>query len=236
MSRPRSVKPARAPVRSPKKPTETPKARKASTKAPAARKVSSTARKQPSEPSKSPQGAARSPKKSKSVSPTNVVRVSVERGASASGLTPAGLKKRAERMLDVLDLQGVELSVSLVGDETIRGLNATWRKKDKATDVLSFPMLDDAALLHTPSPAEGARLLGDVIISTPTATRQAKVRKAPLADEIGVLLSHGVLHLLGFDHDTDDEEREMNAYAGVLAAAAVSRLSMRLKLVPVARR
>jgi probable rRNA maturation factor len=166
----------------------------------------------------------------------NVVRVSVERGAAAAGLTAAGLKKRAERMLDALDLQGVELSVALVGDGTIRDLNAEWRKKDKATDVLSFPMLDDATAFATSRRAEGARLLGDVIIATPTATRQAKARKATLADEIGVLLSHGVLHLLGFDHGTDDEEREMNAYAGVLAAAGVSRLPMRLKLVPVARR
>lgn len=172
--------------------------------------------------------------KAKSVA--NVVRVSVERGAAATGLTTAGLKKRAERMLDALDLSGVELSVALVGDETIRSLNASYRKKDKPTDVLSFPMLDDASAFATSQNAEGARLLGDVIISTPTATRQAEERKHTLAHEIGVLLSHGVLHLLGFDHDTDDEEREMDAYAAVLAAAAVSRLPMRLKLVPVARR
>lgn len=167
---------------------------------------------------------------------SNVVRVSVERGAAATGLTSAGLKKRGERMLDVLDLQGVELSIALVSDETIRGLNASYRKKNKPTDVLSFPMLDDASAFAISSNAAGARMLGDVIMSTPTATRQAKERKSTLADEIEVLLSHGVLHLLGFDHGTDDEEREMNAYAAVLAAAAVSRLPMRLKLVPVARR
>lgn len=161
----------------------------------------------------------------------NVVSVTVERGASAAGLSAAGLKKRADRMLAALDLHGVELSLALVGDATIRELNRTWRKKDKATDVLSFPMMDDARAAAGTSLAPV--MLGDVVVSTPTATRQAKSRKVPLADEVTVLLAHGVLHLLGFDHDTDDEEREMNAYAGVLAAAAVSRLPMRLKLVPV---
>jgi ssRNA-specific RNase YbeY (16S rRNA maturation enzyme) len=59
---------------------------------------------------------------------SSLVRVSVERGASATGLTSAGLKKRTERMLDALDLSGVEVSVALVGDPTIRELNRTWRK------------------------------------------------------------------------------------------------------------
>jgi len=200
-------------------------------KKPAPRSKSSAA------PAKKKPGAAKGRAKADrpAARAANVVRVSVERGAAAAGLTSAGLQKRAERMLDVLDLSGVELSVALVGDETIRQLNAEWRKKDKPTDVLSFPMLDDASALATSNGDPGARMIGDVIISTPTATRQAKERRATLADEIGVLLSHGVLHLFGFDHESDDDEREMNAYAGVLAAAAVSRLPMRLKLVPVRR-
>jgi probable rRNA maturation factor len=94
-------------------------------------------------------------------------------------------------------------------------------------------MLDDASVV---TKGRGPVMLGDVVISTPTATRQAKGRKATLVEEITVLLAHGVLHLLGFDHGTDDEEREMDAYAAVLAAAAASRLPMRLKLVPVAPR
>jgi probable rRNA maturation factor len=161
----------------------------------------------------------------------NLVRVSVERGAAAAGVTSATLKKRAERMLAALDLTGVEVSLALVGDATIRDLNRQWRKKDHATDVLSFPMMDDAR--PSAPPSTGLTLIGDVVVSTPTAARQAKARKATVTDEITVLLAHGVLHLLGFDHGTDDEEREMDAYAGVLVAAAASRLPMRLKLVPV---
>lgn len=174
-------------------------------------------------------------RKAAAPAPGNVVRVSIERGASAPGLTPSILKKRAERMLAALDLRGVEVSLALVGDETIRTLNREWRKKDKPTDVLSFPMMDDVAVgVAGAAPAGGGpTLLGDVIVSTPTATRQARERKAPLAQEVTVLLAHGVLHLLGFDHDSDDEEREMDAYARVLEAAALSALPMRLKLVPV---
>lgn len=160
----------------------------------------------------------------------NLVRVSVERGAAAPGLTSATLKKRAERMLAALDLSGVEVSLALVGDEAIRELNKQWRRKDKPTDVLSFPMMDDAR--PSAPPSTGLTLIGDVVVSTVTAARQARARKATLADEITVLLAHGVLHLLGFDHGTDDEESEMNAYAGVLVAAAASRHPMRLKLVP----
>lgn len=161
----------------------------------------------------------------------NLVRVSVERGAAAPGLTATTLKKRAERMLAALDLSGVEISLALVGDPTIRALNKQWRKKDKATDVLSFPMMDDASAGSPPS--TGLTLIGDVVVSTSTAARQAKARRATVTDEITVLLAHGVLHLLGFDHGTDDDEREMDAYAAVLVAAAASRLPMRLKLVPV---
>lgn len=205
--------PRRAPARGPAK--KAPRAKAPSTKV-AAKKTTSR-------------------KAAAAAAPGNVVRVSIERGASAPGLTPSLLKKRAERMLDALDLRGVEVSLALVGDDTIRTLNREWRKKDKPTDVLSFPMMDDAAVGAAGATVAGGgpTLLGDVIVSTPTATRQARERKAPLAQEVTVLLAHGVLHLLGFDHDSDDEEREMDAYARVLEAAAVSALPMRLKLVPV---
>ncbi len=166
----------------------------------------------------------------------NLVRVSIARGAAAPGLTGATLKKRAERMLAALDLGGVEISIALVDDAAIRVLNKQWRKKNEATDVLSFPMMafpmmDDASAATPPS--TGLTLIGDVIVSTQTAVRQAAARKISPADEVTVLLAHGVLHLLGFDHGSDEEESEMDAYAAVLQAAARSRLPMRLKLVPV---
>jgi probable rRNA maturation factor len=95
----------------------------------------------------------------------------------------------------------------------------TYRGKDRPTDVLAFPMREgDFGRLHAGLPA---RLLGDVVLSIPTATRQAKAaRKAPLA-EMTMLLAHGVLHLLGWDHDTKAKERAMFAETDRLVAAAL---------------
>ncbi|MFI5119638.1 MAG: rRNA maturation RNase YbeY [Thermoanaerobaculia bacterium] len=82
------------------------------------------------------------------------------------------------------------LSVLLCGDRRMRSLNRTWRRKDRPTDVLSFP--------------SGERdFLGDLVIDVPYAARQARRRGHPLRREVQILLAHGVLHLLGYDHETD---------------------------------
>ena len=80
--------------------------------------------------------------------------------------------------------------MALVSDPEMRRLNARWRKQDRTTDVLAFAQ---------EGPARG--LLGDVVISIPTARRQARERGHSLPDELRVLLIHGVLHLLGYDHE-----------------------------------
>ncbi|SRR6266508_1693956 len=85
-----------------------------------------------------------------------------------------------------------ELAVVLAGDRTLRSLNARYRGKDKPTDVLSFP---------GPGGEEG---LGDVIISLPTAARNARAQGRTLPQELDVLALHGFLHVLGYDHETDD--------------------------------
>jgi probable rRNA maturation factor len=82
--------------------------------------------------------------------------------------------------------------VVLAGDRTLRALNARYRGKDKPTDVLSFP---------GPGGDEG---LGDVIISLPTAARNARALGRTLPQELDVLALHGFLHVLGYDHETDD--------------------------------
>lgn len=108
-------------------------------------------------------------------------------------------------------LEDSELSVVLTDDETIQQLNRDYRGIDKPTDVLSFAQQE----------AEGPNLgiLGDVIISLPTAQRQADERGHPLAVEVRILLVHGLLHLLGFDHEDDEERQEMAAAEQVLLAA-----------------
>ena len=107
---------------------------------------------------------------------------------------PAGrVKSVATGILELLKHDRAELSVALIGNSEMRKLNARYRKKNYPTDVLSFPAAQDI-------PA-GIRLLGDVIISVDKAKEQAKVRHRKLDDEMATLLIHGVLHLLGYDHE-----------------------------------
>lgn len=103
------------------------------------------------------------------------------------------LKGVAVRILELLKQDHAELSVALIGNGEMRKLNARYRKKDYPTDVLSFPAAQDM-------PA-GVRLLGDVIISVDKAKEQAKDRGRSLDEEMTTLLIHGVLHLLGYDHE-----------------------------------
>jgi probable rRNA maturation factor len=92
--------------------------------------------------------------------------------------------------MDAIGLEG-EVSVMLADDAEIRTLNRQYRHKDKATDVLSFP-----------AAVEGTA--GDLAISVETAQKQAEERGHALEMEIKVLLLHGLLHLAGYDHETDD--------------------------------
>lgn len=144
--------------------------------------------------------------------------VSVQRKrARAEGVAVPEIRKRAERMLARLDLQGAELSVLLTDDDEIHELNLTYRNKNKPTDVLAFAMREGEAL---EGDAEGDELLGDVVISLDTAARQARERRRTTLQEVTFLLAHGVLHLVGYDHQTDEEEREMNRATRVLVRAA----------------
>lgn len=126
------------------------------------------------------------------------------------------LRTRAERMLDHLGVAEHELSVLLTDDTHIEELNRKHRRKAKPTDVLAFPMETG------PAPAGSPRLLGDVVVSLDTALRQARARRRPLIDEVTHLLAHGILHLLGYDHRTDAEERRMNTIASRLVRTATS--------------
>jgi probable rRNA maturation factor len=135
----------------------------------------------------------------------------------ASPIGSSALRVRAERMLAALALPSAELSLVVCDDATIHQLNRQHRRKNKPTDVLAFALREGPAL-------RGAEdLLGDVVISLETARRQAEVRGHPLWTEVTILLAHGLLHLLGHDHQTDEEERRMNARVDVLVAAAIAR-------------
>ncbi|MDH5747764.1 MAG: rRNA maturation RNase YbeY [Rhodospirillales bacterium] len=99
-----------------------------------------------------------------------------------------------------------EVSLMLTDDETIRGLNRTYRGKDQATNVLSFAAREGDA---PEVPGDEPELLGDIVIAYETVTEEAgKEGKAP-ADHLSHLVVHGMLHLLGFDHQTDRDARIM---------------------------
>ena len=133
--------------------------------------------------------------------PVHVMR----QGTTSRAVTSRAVAAEAEAMLRTLKLPRASLSVLLCDDATIHALNRDYRKKNKPTDVLAFAMREG------PDGHLAGDLLGDVIISLETATRQAKERGAVTRDEGMMLLAHGLLHLLGWDHQTDAEDKRMRA-------------------------
>ncbi|MFZ8862964.1 MAG: rRNA maturation RNase YbeY [Thermocrinis sp.] len=109
------------------------------------------------------------------------------------------LSKIAHRALEVLGLSKVELSIALVSDAQIKRLNKLYRNKDKPTDVLSFPIGEKV---------EDWLILGDIVISVDTAKRQARELGHSLEEELKRLLVHGLVHLLGYDHELGGEEEK----------------------------
>ena len=97
-----------------------------------------------------------------------------------------------------------DVTVALVADRKIRALNQRYRRKDAATDVLSFPAGPDRPLRHA-----GPPFLGDIVIATGVARRQASRAGHSYATELRVLALHGLLHLLGYDHDDDTDKGRM---------------------------
>lgn len=113
----------------------------------------------------------------------------------------------ARRILEEMGLPDAELSLVLCDDPFIHALNRDYRGKDRPTDVLSFSMREG----EEADPDDP--VLGDVVISLDTAARQAAEQSHPLDQEVRHLLVHGVLHLLGHDHEEDDEAAQMDAVA-----------------------
>jgi len=108
-------------------------------------------------------------------------------------LATASWSKRAAEMLVAIGKPEASATIAFISDQKIRSLNKQFRGVDKATDVLSFP-------------SDEPDQLGDVAISVATAMRQAKENGLTLDEEIGQLILHGLLHLNGYDHETDNGE------------------------------
>ena len=134
----------------------------------------------------------------------------------AWALSQAGLTRFLRAAQAAVGLRG-EVEVLLTGDRQLRRLNRQFRGKNRATDVLSFPAPPEFAGVYA----------GDLAISLETATRQASEHGHGLREELRILLLHGVLHLQGLDHETDDGE--------MAAAEAKLRRQLRLPMGLIAR-
>ena len=100
--------------------------------------------------------------------------------------------------------------VELVSNQKIRKLNEQWRGKDYATDVLSFPLIfDGGSAQFMPQMADSEMELGEIIISVEKAVEQANEYGHSFERELAFLFVHGLLHIIGFDHETKEDEREM---------------------------
>lgn len=121
----------------------------------------------------------------------------------------------AEATLEQFDFAGdqaSELSLLLTDDAHIQVLNAQWRSKDKPTNVLSFPAFDIGSDEELPP------MLGDIVLARETILREAALENKPLEHHLTHLIVHGLLHLLGFDHETEDEAEEMEVLERVVLA------------------
>lgn len=118
--------------------------------------------------------------------------------------------------LIVLAFEGIdsstEMGLLITDSKTVQRLNRIYRGEDEPTDVLSFQMTPDAAEDYEPlfvSAPDGIRHLGEVVISYPQAMKQAKERGHSIARELTLLIIHGTLHLLGYDHELPDDAQMM---------------------------
>ena len=121
--------------------------------------------------------------------------------SSLNGLTRPAVSRFLARAREAAGLQG-DVHVLLADDATLKRLNKSFRGKNKATDVLSFP----AHAMEFAGDTAGPQIAGDLAISLETAARQGKRFGHSLAEEVRILLLHGVLHLAGFDHERDNGE------------------------------
>ncbi len=134
------------------------------------------------------------------------------------------IKNVCQGVLDHEELGDVDfdISITLTDDEEIRKINSEFRNIDRATDVLSFPMLDFDEEVELFDDVEYS--LGDIVISTETAIRQAREYGHSIDREMAFLLCHSMLHLLGYDHIEEDDERQMNELQEeILSRMGISR-------------
>ena len=162
------------------------------------------------------------------------MKVLIQNRQKTAKINQQKIKRDSSALLRLLGLAGTELSILLVNDKKMRQLNFTYRGIDKTTDVLSFPQFSweagkrgsaDAKDFQTselPNFQASALVLGDVVINLQAAKRQAPEHGLSFMEEIRWLLVHGILHLIGYDHEKSkyagrkmrEKEKELLKYMG----------------------
>jgi probable rRNA maturation factor len=139
------------------------------------------------------------------------INISIDQGFHGCP-TPGWLEAVAKK---VLEAQGAgaeaEMSLLIATSERIKELNREYLGEDEPTDVLAFSAREEGAELPFIHPPDGLLHLGEVIIAYPQAVIQAAEHGHPVKKELAILIIHGLLHLLGYDHDEPDSERRMKA-------------------------
>lgn len=133
-----------------------------------------------------------------------IVTLDQQWSGTLSGCADVALRAARAAIGDLAGESG-EISVVLADDPRVRALNREYRGQDKPTNVLSFPNME------APPAAGGGRLLGDVVLARETLKREAQEQHKSLEDHLAHLVVHGVLHLLGYDHEEAAEAAEMEA-------------------------
>jgi probable rRNA maturation factor len=127
--------------------------------------------------------------------------IAIQNRQRTVAIRTATVKRRVQQIMCYLGCTDKELSVIFASDRLIQKLNRVYRHQDCPTNVLAFPQL--------PMPYSGltSAVLGDIVVSLPTAVREAYTLRQPLEERVTYLLLHGLLHLLGYDHDRSAAER-----------------------------
>jgi probable rRNA maturation factor len=115
--------------------------------------------------------------------------------------------------------QTAEVAIRLTDDAEVQGLNASWRGKDKPTNVLSFPQMEREEIMSGPSIGFSETLFGDIVLARETCWREAEEKSVPMVSHATHLVVHGTLHLLGYDHQTDQEAEEMESLEKAVMAS-----------------
>ena len=155
----------------------------------------------------------------------------LQRSSVRGQIVASTLRRRAEKLLRLLERPDDELVILLTDDDEVQALNRDYRNKDAPTDVLSFSQSEGEAM---PMPPGMPVPLGDIVISLPTATRQAQTGALPrikavigddwsLADEVTFLMLHGTLHLIGLDHIEAEDAVVMEAREAALLPLLLNR-------------